>query len=136
LQRNELIDRNIRGVEADFRRLMSSLVENAVENTQPGGTVQVHIRAARQWSQERSGIKIVICDNGPGIAKENFSHLFEPFVSTKTRKASGLGLWASRGIAEKHGGGVRVRTSTTPGSSGTCVAVFLPQQSAKHRVSL
>ncbi len=129
--RNELANHAVSGVEGDLRRLMSSLVENAVENTPPGGTIRIHVRRAREWRMQSSGIAIVVCDNGPGIARDRLPNLFEPFVSTKEIRGSGLGLWASRGIAEKHGGRVTVRTSTRPGASGTCVAVFLPQHAEK-----
>jgi signal transduction histidine kinase len=52
--------------------------------------------------------------------------LFEPFYTTKPDSGTGLGLWLSEGIARKHKGTIRVRSSTRPGQSGTVFSVFLP----------
>ncbi len=112
---------------------MSSLIENAVEHIQPGSTLQLHLYPSHEWSGEkRQGVKIVIRDNGPGIAPERMSNLFEPFISTKPGKGTGLGLWTSRGIVEKHEGSLSVRSSTRVGATGTCVSVFLPERSERH----
>jgi PAS domain S-box-containing protein len=114
------------GVESDVRRLLTSLVENAVEHAPPGGNVKIHVFQSREWKNEHAeGLKIVVSDDGPGIPESNVPHLFEPFFSTKKSKATGLGLWTSRTIAEKYNGNLRVRSSTRPGRSGTCVSIFL-----------
>jgi PAS domain S-box-containing protein len=135
-KRNELLHGTFLGVEPEFRRMLSSLLENAVEHARPGGLVNVRLYHGREWgTKQRSGIKVFISDNGPGIASTQLANLFEPFQSTKARKGSGLGLWTCRGIAEKHGGSVRVRSSTREGKSGTAVMVFLPETPAgmSHR---
>ncbi len=115
-KRNELAGLRFRGVESDLRRVLSSLVENALEHLHPGGTMRVHLYSGREWKHSlRRGVRIVVCDNGPGIPRDTVGRLFEPFFSTKQKKASGLGLWVARGIAQKHGGDVRVRSSTRQG---------------------
>lgn len=128
-RRNDLSSGTFRAVEGDIRRLLSVLVENAVEHSHPNGTVQVHVRYAREWQRpRRQGLNIIVRDNGPGIAHERLASAFEPFFSTKPKRGSGLGLWVGRNIAEQHGGKVRIRTSVRPGWSGTCVSVFLPDK--------
>jgi signal transduction histidine kinase len=52
--------------------------------------------------------------------------LFQPFKSTKGIGGSGLGLWISKGIIEKHHGSIRFRSSAAPGSSGTIFSIFIP----------
>jgi signal transduction histidine kinase len=127
-KRNDLRNESFVAVEPEFRRMLSALLENAVEHVQPGGAVNVRLYPGREWSDGgRSGIRVVVSDNGPGIPKAQIATLFEPFQSTKALKGSGLGLWMCRGIAEKHGGSVRVRSSTREGMSGTAVSVFLPE---------
>ena len=121
------------GVEGDVRRLLNSLVDNAVEHTLPGGSVKIHVFQSREWRNDHAeGLKIVISDDGPGIPASSVPHLFEPFFSTKKSKATGLGLWTSRTIAEKYNGNLKVRSSTRPGRSGTCVAVFLQDARTKR----
>jgi signal transduction histidine kinase len=56
-------------------------------------------------------VRIVVADNGPGIAAASRESLFEPFVSGKPT-GMGLGLAVSRAIAEAHGGSlVAARTA-------------------------
>jgi len=58
--------------------------------------------------------------------------IFEPFFSTKQEKGSGLELWMARGIANKYSGTIRVRSSVSKRSSGTCVVVAMPSQQARR----
>ncbi len=74
----------------------------------------------------------MIADNGTGIHREYRKELFEPFFTTKGNKGTGLGLWISREIVEKHGGTIRLHSRTTPGRSGTVFSVFLPLTPADH----
>jgi PAS domain S-box-containing protein len=131
-QRNDFSQGTFRSVEGDIRRLLTILVENAVEHSKPNGTVQVHVGSAQEWrGHRRKGLKIVVRDKGPGISHEKLASAFEPFFSTKPKRGSGLGLWVSRHIAEQHGGKVRIRSSVRPDGSGTCVSVFLPDKSGE-----
>jgi signal transduction histidine kinase len=52
--------------------------------------------------------------------------VFEPFYTTKGDEGTGIGLWVTRGIVEKYGGMIRVRSRIEPGHSGTTFVVFLP----------
>jgi signal transduction histidine kinase len=77
------------------------------------------------------GLRITIADNGAGIAPENMSRIFEPFFSTKETKGTGLGLWVSQGIVQKHGGEIRLRSSKHTDHHGTCFVIFLPVGAAQ-----
>jgi signal transduction histidine kinase len=57
-----------------------------------------------------------VADTGSGIPKDIRSTMFEPFVSTKGEKGTGLGLWIVKGIVEGHSGKVLVRSSVGKGT--------------------
>ena len=113
------------GIDVDLRQLITALLENAVEQSR--GVVRVRLyNRAFITENSRPGFRLTIADDGPGVAAEHRHRLFEPFFSTKTEKASGLGLWMARGIVEKYGGTIRLRSTTRKGASGTCVVVVMP----------
>jgi two-component system CheB/CheR fusion protein len=119
----------IRGFPSEITQVFSNLVVNALEALSPEGTIKLHVLASRDWRNPTSrGVRVFIADNGPGISRENRRRMFEPFFTTKGEKGTGLGLWVTSGIVDKHGGWIRVRSSTQPRRSGTCFAVFFPDQ--------
>ena len=69
-----------------------------------------------------------VADTGEGINPEIMSRLFEPFQTTKEQTGTGLGLWVSKGIVEKHGGAIRTR-SRRGERHGTVFTVWLPVDS-------
>jgi len=112
---------------AEMRQVLSNLLGNAVEACGGGGTVRIHLYNSRSWREpERRGVRIVIADNGGGISAEYHQRLFQPFFTTKGEKGTGLGLWVTDGIVRKHGGFIRLRSSTRAGRTGTCFSVFIP----------
>jgi signal transduction histidine kinase len=86
----------------------------------------------RDWSNGREGIRITVADNGSGIPRDKLRQIFEPFYTTKKETGTGLGLWVSRGIVQKHGGSIRVRSRTDGRATGTVFVIFLPQH---HEIS-
>jgi signal transduction histidine kinase len=117
----------------ELRQVIANLICNAIEATPEGGSIIVHI-SPYSWSNSRigPGIRIVVADNGSGIPVQNRQRIFEPFFTTKGDRGTGLGLWVTRGIIEKHGGVIRLRSSTSPGTCGTFFALFLPVASARE----
>jgi len=119
----------IHGFPSEITQVFSNLVVNALEALSPEGTLKLHVAASRDWrNPTRRGVRVFIADNGPGVAHENRRRMFEPFFTTKGERGTGLGLWVTSGIVDKHGGWIRVRSSTQPGRSGTCFAVFFPDR--------
>src|SRR2546429_9697645 len=120
---------SIHGFPSEIIQVFSNLVGNALGALTPEGTLELHVIASRDWrNPTRRGVRVFIADNGPGIPVENRRRIFEPFFTTKGENGTGLGLWVASGIVDKYGGWLRVRSSTQPGRSGTCFAVFFPEQ--------
>ena len=72
------------------------------------------------------GIRITIADTGHGMPASVRERIFEPFYTTKELNGTGLGLWISQGIMERHHGHLRVRSSQSPRHHGTVFSLFLP----------
>jgi signal transduction histidine kinase len=73
---------------------------------------------------EGSALLLEFEDNGDGIPKTVIGHIFDPFFTTKdVGEGTGLGLWISFGIIEKHKGEIGVRSVE---GEGTCFTLRLP----------
>jgi PAS domain S-box-containing protein len=115
---------------AELRQVFTNLITNAAEAAGSGGAIRISITprtagvdAAGQKMQ--AGATVTITDNGAGIAEDVQSHLFQPFFTTKGEHGTGLGLWVSRGIINKHGGTISLESDTSDAAHGTVVNVFL-----------
>jgi len=60
------------------------------------------------------------------MSAETISRIFEPFFTTKGNKGTGLGLWISREIVERHQGTLRLKSRQSAIGSGTVFTLFLP----------
>jgi PAS domain S-box-containing protein len=109
----------------EMRQVFSNLIVNAVDAVRRGGTVKIRVKHGRNWKSRTMGVRVLVSDNGPGIPSEARARIFEPFFTTKGEKGTGVGLWVSEGIIEKHRGRIRVKSSTGI-SHGTTFSVFLP----------
>jgi signal transduction histidine kinase len=111
------------GDEQRVLQIGRALVENALRHT-PGGT-RIRVRTAR----EDGRAVLVVEDDGPGIAAEHASQVFERFYRSDGTRASGsgLGLAIARELAEVMGG--EIELDSAPGK--TAFRVRLPS-TAEH----
>jgi signal transduction histidine kinase len=103
-------------VQADpegIHRALLNIVGNALDAVEdrPEPQVTVGTRLA-----EEGWVRIVVLDNGPGIAPERVNEIFKPFVSSKGSRGTGLGLPVSRKILREHGGDIVVQSQLNVGS--------------------
>jgi signal transduction histidine kinase/CHASE3 domain sensor protein len=136
VRRNFTPNALVTGYPAELRQVFLNLLTNAAEASEPGHAIEVRTelrRAARATPHTPAhppGVAISITDTGSGIGPAALPHLFQPFFTTKGENGTGLGLWVSQGIVEKHGGAITIDTHTDPHHHGTTVTVFLPRGDA------
>jgi PAS domain S-box-containing protein len=112
--------------DGEIRQVLANLVGNALDAMQAtGGKLVLRTSRTYDWKSGRTGIAITVSDTGIGMDRATLSRIYEPFFSTKGITGTGLGLWVSREIMEKHQGVVRVRSRQGAGS-GTTFRIFLP----------
>ena len=116
---------HIVGLQGEIRQVVSNLLVNAIDASEATGG-KIHIRTRRRRRGGDSGVSVLISDQGSGIPHHVRHRLFTPFTTTKQSLGTGLGLWVTRGMVEKHGGSVRFR-SRTGFPSGTVFRVYLPE---------
>jgi signal transduction histidine kinase len=109
----------------ELRQVFVNLIGNAFDATRNGGHLIVRTRDAVEDDQQ--GIRVTVADTGRGISAGMRGHLFEAFQSTKGSQGTGLGLWISKRIIDKHKGRVRVWSCTKPSHSGTVFSIFIPR---------
>jgi signal transduction histidine kinase len=91
-----------------------------------GGRLVVRAHNATDYNDNRKGIRITIADTGHGMSPAVRARLFEPFYTTKDLNGTGLGLWISSGIVNRHQGRLTLRTTDHPIHHGTVFTLFLP----------
>ncbi len=107
-------------IPGEIRQVVANLVANAIHATAPGGIISAEVH------RRSSTVELVLSDTGHGISPEHLEHIFEPFYTTKKDVGTGLGLWVSKGIVEKHSGSLSVQSSTDPDDHGTVFSITLP----------
>ena len=115
----------------DLRQVLINLISNAIDAVPTSGTIRV-IAHALPGSQPVQTI-LIVEDSGSGILPQNAAQLFTPFFSTKGEHGTGLGLWVSKGIVEKHHGSIAIQSHPQPdGSNRTQVQITLPRDPISH----
>jgi PAS domain S-box-containing protein len=117
----------IRCFEGEIRQVLSNLINNALDAMNSGGgTLFLRTRLGCNWKNGDRGIVITIADTGSGMDPQTLARVFDPFFTTKGITGTGLGLWVSREIVNRHRGLLLVRSSDSPRRHGTVFNLFLP----------
>jgi len=127
--REDSMSESIVCFESEIRLVISNLVRNAVDAmSKSGGRMVVRTREATQWRSGAKGVVITVADTGTGMSPETRAKIYKAFYTTKGIAGTGLGLWVSSEIVDRHHGQLLVRSRITPGSSGSVFELFLPYQ--------
>jgi len=108
--------------EEMIRVVLQNLIENAIKYSNQGGKVFISLK------QEENNMKISIHDTGIGIKDEDKDKIFKKFFRTKNAiekdaVGSGLGLFTTKNIVEKHNGKIWFENKD---GGGTTFFVVLP----------
>ncbi len=101
-----------------IKRVLINLLDNAVSVLAHGGAISIEI----QLHEEENTVKLIICDEGPGISFQVKQRLFEPYFSTR-KSGTGLGLAIANTIITEHNGVITVHDNMP---TGTIFTVELP----------
>jgi PAS domain S-box-containing protein len=112
------------GLQGEMKQLIANLVSNAADAV--GHTGRIRISMTTVQRAHGNGVELKVEDNGPGISAEHRSHIFEPFFTTKKDVGTGLGLWVSKEIAERHGGRIELSSGKDSSLGGAVFTVYLP----------
>jgi signal transduction histidine kinase len=106
-----------------IRQVLSNLVINAKDAMPNGGKLRIHTRHIPGYDDLHGWVRILIADTGTGIPQEMIRTIFEPFVTTKGERGTGLGLWIVKGILQNHAGKLSVKSKV---GRGTVFKIDLP----------
>jgi PAS domain S-box-containing protein len=121
-------------VDADrITQIVINLLKNAIEASHEGGEVTISITFPEDvkdvlFDAVRDFVIIAVEDNGVGLTEEEKTRVFEPFYSKKPT-GTGLGLYVTHSIVERHGGYIYVNSQY---GAGTVFTVYLPITQVGH----
>lgn len=117
----------VRGNPIQLSQVFINLIHNALDALE-GRPGTIWISAG----DDESSLWVEFRDSGPGIPPHLADKVFYPFFSTKGDKdGTGLGLFISRMIVERHGGRIALLADKGPGA---CFRITLPADGASREV--
>jgi PAS domain S-box-containing protein len=118
---------SVYGKRGELTQAISNLISNAIDAARPNGAIQMKLSSiyleqdpARPWA------RISIQDNGSGVPEALREKIFEPFFTTKKDVGTGLGLWLTKEILERHGGTIHIVPHSESENSGAEFEILLP----------
>lgn len=128
----------LQGSAGELKQVIANLISNAADAVGENGRIKVIVSPSPSSPSDPSAkpsVSLIVEDDGPGIPEENLRSIFEPFFTTKEDVGTGLGLWVSKEIVERHEGEISA-ASRQPGSlPGAVFTVRLPLQAAETDTS-
>ncbi len=127
IERRDRARRPVTCLDGEIRQVLSNLIGNAIDAmSQTDRRLLIRSRESTNWRTRQRGVTLTIADTGSGMSHDTIVRIFEPFFTTKGNKGTGLGLWLSREITERHRGSLKVKSRHATRGSGTVFVLFLP----------
>jgi PAS domain S-box-containing protein len=111
----------IKAFGGEIQQVISNLLSNSMDAIPDQGRIE--FRLSRTLANGSGKVRLTIADTGSGIPPERLARVFEPFFTTKELHGTGLGLWVTKQIVEKHGATIRVRSKL---GRGTVFSIVFP----------
>lgn len=106
------VDRN------QMSQVFVNIFLNSIQAMEGGGKLKIGVGTLD------GRLVVTITDTGKGIPGDILPKVFDPFFTTKgERRGTGLGLWITQGIVERHGGIIQIKSRE---NEGTTVEIQLP----------
>jgi two-component system OmpR family sensor kinase len=99
------VENCVRGIWVLDERAVREIIANLLDNASRHAISRVSLRIA-PLANGVTGIRIIVCDDGPGVPIDQRQKVFERFASFGTHRGSGLGLPIARGLAQAMGGDI------------------------------
>ncbi len=122
----------VQAAPGELKQVISNLVANAADAVHNQGMIGITLGSIEEEGQTM--LHILVEDDGPGIPPEYRQHLFEPFFTTKQDVGTGLGLWLTKEVVERHGGRIEV-VPRADAASGAAFRILLPCSSDPSQVA-
>ncbi len=116
--------------QGQIEQVIINILNNAVDAIEGPGVIKIetslaHGKTKLEGNIIPEGIMISITDNGKGIKQSEMTQIFDPFFSTKPpTEGTGLGLYISKSIIQRHHGKIEVASIE---EEGTTFTIFIPQ---------
>lgn len=110
----------VSGIPGELRQVISNLMSNSIDAVPSHSSIHVSIS---DFHVKDYALRLTVADRGCGIRPEDLHAIFDAFFTNKKDVGTGLGLWVTRQIVEKHGGAIKVRSKS---GRGTVFCVYLP----------
>ncbi|HYG99758.1 MAG TPA: PAS domain S-box protein [Terriglobales bacterium] len=123
VQRRYRTPSSVRAIEGELRQIVSNLVSNSIDALGTNGMLHIRTSCPGLNNGQRPKVRVTIADNGAGINSQHLKRIFEPFFTTKEAIGTGLGLWVTKELVNKHEGRIRVRSRV---GKGTVFSIWLP----------
>jgi PAS domain S-box-containing protein len=120
LERTYRGDCSMKGIQGELRQVISNLMANSIDAVPSHGTIHVRVSS---FHVRHYALRMTVADTGCGVKREDVHAIFDAFFTTKKDLGTGLGLWVTRQIVEKHRGVIKVRSKT---GTGAVFCVYLP----------
>ncbi len=117
----------IEALGGEVRQVFSNLISNAIDASPTRNVIKIHAKTIIKRGIPYA--QIAFADHGSGIPDGVKSKIFSPFFTTKSDVGTGLGLWVSKSLVEKHGGRIAFRSTQ---GKGTVFTLQFPLRAPHH----